>query len=73
VVLEVESFSSQLDATPELNEVRNILKKAKFRNIIVDELQKGSRVYQVYAKRDKTVCSESLRNQDCEEVCEAKF
>ncbi len=40
-------------ATPELDEVRSILERAGFNSITVDEPQKGSRVFNVYARRLK--------------------
>lgn len=51
VVLEVESMAAEGSGTPELDEVRAILGMAGFGEIKVDEPQKGSRVFHLYARR----------------------
>ncbi len=53
VVLEVESMAADKAGTPELDEVQTILGRVGFTNITVDEPQKGSRVFNVYARRSK--------------------
>ncbi len=57
VVLEVESMASEGSGTPELDEVRAILGIAGFEEIKVDEPQKGSRVFHLYAKRSDSELS----------------
>ncbi|BDA51240.1 31-O-demethyl-FK506 methyltransferase FkbM [Coccomyxa sp. Obi] len=60
VVLEVESMAADSAGTPELDEVRTILGRAGFSSVTVDEPQKGSRVFNVYARR--------LRDASCRPV-----
>lgn len=50
VVLEVESFGEE-GCTKELDAVHGILRQAGFDQLHTDEPLKGSRVFQVYAKR----------------------
>lgn len=52
-MLEVESMAADSAGTPELDEVRTILERAGFNSVTVDEPQKGSRVFIVYARRLK--------------------
>jgi len=50
VVLEVETAGEE-GSNKELDAVHGILRQAGFNDVHTDELLKGSRVYQVYAKR----------------------
>ena len=52
IVLEVESFGGQ-GCTKELDAVLEILREAGFDQLHTDEPLKGSRVFQVYAKRSR--------------------
>lgn len=56
MVVEVESMAADSAATPELDEVRSILGRAGFNSVTVDEPQKGSRVFNVYARRKDDIC-----------------
>jgi hypothetical protein len=53
VVMEVETMSPEGSGTPELDAVRAILGEAGFGNLTIEEPQKGSRVYQLYAQRSE--------------------
>lgn len=53
VVMEVESMGPEGSGTPELDAVRAILGEAGFGNLTMEEPQKGSRVYQLYAQRSE--------------------